>query len=136
MATFSKYYKKEITDAVATEGTANKLKLALFTTAHPYANASTQEHYADISANECTGAGYTAGGKLLTSVASTNAGDKARLTADNVVWNAITVSARYAVLYNTDTGHIRAQYDFGSEKSVTAGTLTLAWSAFGVFEIL
>jgi hypothetical protein len=136
MATFSKYYKKEITDALVTEGTANKLKLALFTTTHPYANAATQEHYADIIANECSGAGYTEGGKLLTSVACVNIGNNARLTADNVSWTTVTVSAMYAVLYNTDTGHIRAQYSLGVERNVTAGTLLLTWHASGVLEVL
>ena len=136
MATIPKYYKKEITDGLATEGTANKLKLALFTTAHPYANAVTQEHYADIVYNECSGTGYTAGGKLLTSVTSLNVGNVARLTADSVIWTSVTVTARYAVLYNTDTGHIRAQYDLGSERTVVSGTLTIAWNASGVLEVL
>jgi hypothetical protein len=136
MGYISKYQKKEFTDAIAAEGTANKLKIALFTSSHPYASAPSQQKYSDIIANECSGAGYNAGGILLTGVTSALTGDNAKLTANNVVYTPITTIARYAVVYNTDTSLIRGQYDLGGDKNVSGGTLTVTWNAGGLLTLL
>lgn len=132
MAVIPKYYKKEITDDLQVEGSAGKLKVALFNTNHPYGSAASQETYAGIIANECSGAGYSAGGVLLTGTDSSYSGDNTKFTADPTIFSNVTVSAMYAVVYNTDTGLIRGQYSLGVIRNVTAGTLTLTWNAQGL----
>jgi hypothetical protein len=131
MATISKYYKKTFTDALAALSPA--LKCCLMKNTHTISASS--EHYADISANECTGAGYTAGGTALTTPASSLVANNAKFTAANTVWAAVTVTARYAVVYDPTTGHIISQHDLGGDKVVTGGTLTLAWNASGILTV-
>ena len=55
--------------------------------------------WADVSANEISGAGYPAGGVTLTGVTLNSNALIAQLDADDVVWASATFSARYAVLY-------------------------------------
>jgi hypothetical protein len=133
MATISKYYKKTITDALQVLTPA--LKCALMLNTHPYASAASQEHYADISANECTGVGYTAGGVALTVPSSTQVGDNAKFTAAATAFSGITLIARYAVVYDLTTGHIVSQHDLGGDKNVSGGTLTLTWNASGILTV-
>jgi hypothetical protein len=129
MATISKYYKKTITDALA----AATLRVCLMKNTHTI--SASNQYYADISANECTGAGYTAGGVLLTVPASSQVGDNAKFTGANTVFSAVTLTARYAVVYNSATGAIVSQHDLGGDKAVTGGTLTLAWNVNGILTV-
>jgi hypothetical protein len=135
MATISKYYKKEVTDAIKAEFTSGDLYVALFKNTLDYANIAGVQHYAEILADECAGAGYTAGGIALTNVMSANVGNIARLTADSAIFAAVTVTPMYAVIYNTNTDCIRAVYNLNADIPVTAGTLTLTWSASGVISV-
>jgi hypothetical protein len=129
MAIISKYYKLGLTDAMA----ILSLKCALMKNTHTM--SASNENYADISANECTGAGYTAGGVALGTLTSTQVGNNAKFTAANAVFSGVTVTARYAVVYATVTGHIISQHDLGGDKAATGGTITLTWSASGILTI-
>ena len=133
MATISKYYKKTLTDALA--ALSPTLKVCLMLNTHPYANAASQEHYSDISINECSGAGYTAGGIALTTPASSQVGNNAKFTAASAVFAGVTLTARYAAVYDPTTGHIVSQHDLGGDKACTGGTLTLTWNASGILTI-
>ena len=129
MATISKYYKKDVTDAIAAKTLKCVLLLNTFTLGAGHAN------YAAISAWEVVGAGYTAGGKALTTLASTQVGDNAKFSADNVQWTGLTVTARYAAIYDTVSGRVISEHDLGGDKAVSGGTLTLTWNASGILTV-
>ena len=92
--------------------------------------------WADVSANEISGTGYTANGALLAnqSVTQDDANDKAVFDGDNVSWTTATFTARFAELYDDTLAgdDLIGSIDFGSDKSVTAGTFTIEWSTDGI----
>lgn len=55
--------------------------------------------WADVSANEITGTGYTAGGATLANVSLANTGLLTQVLADDTLWPSATLTARYAVVY-------------------------------------
>jgi hypothetical protein len=126
MATTSKYYKKTITDLLATK----TLYCCLLKNTHTL--GAGDHYYADVSADECSGVGYTAGGALMTAFVSSQVGDNAKFTAANIAWHIATFTARYAVVYDYTTGVIVSQHDLGGDKPVAGGTLTLLWNASGI----
>jgi acyl-CoA reductase-like NAD-dependent aldehyde dehydrogenase len=128
----TKFYKKEITDALAAE----TLKVALFTSSYT-PSANTDELYSGLTGEVSdSGTGYTTGGATLASKASayietTNAA----LDAADASWSAATFTARYAVVYNTADSKIRAVYDFGVDKVATGATFTLQFHADGLLKV-
>lgn len=102
----------------------------------------THDYWNDVSADEVSGTGYTAGGeslttKTLTYDASTNV---IKLDADDVSWADSTITARYAVLYDNTPAAASAKplmgyVDFGQDESSSSGTFTVSWSADGIFTI-
>lgn len=118
----------------------DSIRVALFPEAYT-ANRDTHQFWSNISASQCTGAGYTAGGKLLTgaSLAKLDASDSVRFLGDDVSWIESTITARYAVLYQ-DTGDpatsvLIAAIDFGSSKSSVNGTFTVEWNDNGILTL-
>ena len=104
-------------------------------------NADTQEFIDDVSANEVSGTGYTAGGATLANKAVTqdNTDDEGVFDADDVSWAASSITARYAVIYK-DTGTpatspIIAIIDFGEDKVSTSGAFTINWDAEGILNL-
>jgi len=100
----------------------------------------TDEFFDDIS-NEVVGAGYTADGAALTTLAVNvdTAADEVQLDSDNVQWTAATITARRAVIYK-DTGTpatspLIGWVDFGEDETVTAGTFSITVDADGWFKI-
>lgn len=90
----------------------------------------------DIEANEASGTGYTAAGQALTTVTFTqdNTNDRAIWDADNPQWTGTTITFRIAVIYKSNGGASSADElvcynDFGSDQSVTAGTLDVTFDA-------
>jgi hypothetical protein len=79
--------------------------------------------------NEVTGPGYVAGGKALTASVSTGGdGTTAILDFVDVAWPGATFTARYALVYDDDSASKEGfVIDFGSDQSVSAGTLTIEW---------
>jgi hypothetical protein len=103
---------------------SDTLKVALFTSSiDPETNRDIYEKYADISANEVVGTGYTAGGITLTNVSvSLDATNHViKLTADDPAWESSTLTARYAVIYDASTADklLIAFSDFGEDKSTS-----------------
>lgn len=117
------------------------IKVALLSSAHT-PNQDTHDYWDDVSANEVSGTGYTAGGATLASKTSTYDGANNVLVLDaaDVVWSASTITARYAVIYN-DSGATAAQkaligyVDFGSDQSSTNGNFTITWDATGIVRV-
>lgn len=99
--------------AYLAEGT---LKMALYT-----ANANlTADTLVYTTANEVVGAGYTAGGKVLTGVTITKSGTTAYLDFADVTWDPASFTARGALIYNTNLGDLAvAVLDFGADKTAT-----------------
>src|SRR5690242_11712827 len=79
------------------------IKVAILTSAYT-PNQDTDDFWNDVSANEASATGYTAGGAALAnkSVTYDTATNQVRLDADDVTWTS-AVTGRYLVVYK-DTG--------------------------------
>lgn len=105
-------------------------------------NQDSHDYWDDVSSNEVTGTGYTAGGATLAGKTATydSASNVIVLDANDVVWASSTITARYAVVYD-DSGATNAQkaligyVDFGSDQSSTNGNFTVTWDATGIIRI-
>lgn len=98
--------------------------------------------YKSSVTNEVTGTGYTAGGATLTSptFTYTAATNVFMLDAADTSWASSTITARYAVIYDstpaTDaTRPLLGYVDFGADVVSTAGTFTITWDAAGIFTV-
>ena len=108
-------------------GTPYTYNIALYTGNAILNNATT----AYTTANEITGAGYTAGGKPLTitqvPVGNTDS-NTAYISFAPIVWTSASFTTRCALIYNRSTGASVAVLDFGSDKTNTAaGTFTITF---------
>lgn len=120
---------------------SDTIKVALVTSSYS-PSQDNHDYWDDVVANEASGTGYTAGGatlanKTVTYDAGTN---KTTFDADDVSWAASTITARYAVLYDSTPGTnatrpLVAYVDFGSDQSSSSGTFTVSWSASGIFTV-
>ena len=112
------------------------IKACLLTSA--YAPTATHTQYSDISGSEvANGNGYATGGKALTGVTWTRTGGTSKLDADDVVWPAATLTARYAVLYDDTAPNkdLILLIDFLADKSPSNGDLSLIFNAAGIFTL-
>lgn len=117
--------------------TSDTLKVMLCTSGYT-PSQDTHQFKSDIT-SEVAGTGYTAGGNTLTTVALayTGATNTLKLSADNVTWSSSTITARYAVIYDstpaTDaTRPLIGYVDFGADVSSSNGPFTITWNAAGV----
>jgi len=116
-------------------------KIAIVTSAYSPATG-TDDFWDDVSANEVSGTGYTAGGNAIASPAVTLAGGTITFdAADPSTWSqdgAGFSNGRRAIVY-ADTGTpgtsrlIAYSDDFGSNQGNVSGDLTLTISATGIF---
>lgn len=129
MGTISKQYKKAVGDAMI----AATLKVALFKASTFVYNPDTQVVYTDIIAFECSGSGYTAGGKPIVLSGAYN-GTEYTVDATDLVWgpNATIADIGFAVLYSP-AGIVDVK-TVSPTASVTTGTLTLQWNPSGVLK--
>lgn len=107
-----------------------------------YVPSQDTHRYKSSVTNEVVGTGYTATGATLTSVAVTyTAGTNVLMfDAADTSWAASTITARYAVIYDstpaTDaTRPLIGYVDFGADVSSTAAAFTITWDAAGIFTI-
>lgn len=86
--------------------------------------------FSQISGNEVSGAGYTAGGEALTGVNLDMFGDQGiKITAAALTWAGLSATFRYAVLYNSSKGNNLVGYiDFGEDQVYTAADFTMSFS--------
>lgn len=113
------------------------IKVMLLTSSYT-PNIDTHLFIDDVSANQITGTGYTAGGATITNptVTQDNTDNEGVFDGDDVTWSDSTLTARYAVIYK-DTGTpstspVIAYIDFGSDKSSAGGEFTVSWDAEGI----
>lgn len=82
------------------DGTATMQDMGLYTERPKYVPDSSFSVFADVSATEISGTGYTAGGQALANPTVSAAGV---FDADDVIWTNSTITALYAVIYRTGT---------------------------------
>jgi hypothetical protein len=77
--------------------------------------------YSETTANEITGTGYTAGGRILTVIppASDDQTQTAYVSFANVTWNPASFTTRGALIYNSTTNAAVCVLNFGSDKTAT-----------------
>ena len=111
---------------------SDSFKLALVADAHtPDFNA--HDFYADLT-NEVSGTGYTAGGAVTTGETIAVAGGFVTIDFTDVAWTTATFSGVRAGIWYDDTlasDPLICSNNFGSDFSVTAGTLTVVVHANG-----
>lgn len=109
-------FKKELYEGVH-DLLNDDLYIALYT-ANADLNAATTVY---STANEITGTGYTAGGKLLTGVTVNSDGYTAYVSFANPSWDPAAFTTRCALIYNSTQGDKSiAVLDFGSDKTCTS----------------
>ena len=113
---------------------ADVIKVALMDNVHAFSGADNV--WADVSANEVTGAEYTAGGKTLGGKVVTQ-GAVTNFDATDVVWLDATISAYHAVLYDDTLAgdDLIASIDFGGIQAITDGNFTIVWDVLGIIKL-
>jgi hypothetical protein len=116
---------------------ADTLKVMLLTSS--YTPDKTHNVLADVSTNEVTGSGYTAGGATLANVSVTedDVNDRVTFDADDVTWTSATITARYAVIYDDTLASdpLLFCFDFVSDQSSSGADFTIQWNADGIFRV-
>jgi len=111
-------------------------KIALYTAAANL-GADTSQY---TSVEECTGAGYVAGGVTLTRLGVATGGTTGFASFSNAAFAGVTLTARGALIYNTTpsangasgsplTNPAVCVLDFGEDKAVVADTFTVVFPA-------
>lgn len=98
---------------------------------------STDEKWSDISGDEASGTGYTAGGAAVSSISWTRSSNVITLDFADVSWASSSITARYGALYDdthTDDPLI-ACFDLGSELTSSNGTFAIQFNASGIFTV-
>jgi hypothetical protein len=130
-----KWYPASGGGLLGTLWTGNPLKVALLKSTY-VPDYDLHKVWADISANEITGTGYTAGGQLLAtkSVSYDPAGDRNNLVAADSSWGpGATFQAAFAVIYDSSGAMpIWSLVDFQGVKDVTDGIFTIDWATVGL----
>jgi hypothetical protein len=105
---------------------ANVYKLAVYTSSAALSKASTVYS----SAGEVVGAGYTAGGQVLTGLTQVLDGDVAIMDFADPSWPNATLTGRGATIYDSTNGNkVKAVLDFGADITSTNGTFIVALPA-------
>jgi hypothetical protein len=107
-----------------------------------YTPSDSHRYYSDISANEVTGTGYTAGGLALSAPTVSYASDTLTVGASAVIqWTSSTISnAWYAAVVDVTPGSastnpLVSYVAFGQAESDTGGTFQITWGANGIAQI-
>jgi len=107
------------------------IKVALFE--DDYDEDLTAEFFDDVAGTECSGTGYTAGGKEIENPAFSGT-TTVLFDADDVEWTEATITdARLGIIYkdteDPETSPLIGYIDFDADKSITAGTFKIQWNA-------
>jgi len=119
---------------------SDTIKVALLTSSYT-PDQDTHDYFNDVSTYEVTGTGYTQGGITLASKTATydSGTNVIVLDAADVTWSSSTITARYAVVYDStgtsSTSALIGYVDFGSDQSSTNGNFTITWDSTGIVRI-
>lgn len=138
MAVTAKMYSnatKNLTSGASIDLDGDTLKVMLCTSSYT-PNQNTHDFKDDVT-NEVTGTGYTAGGATLGSVTVATSGTVTTLDAADTSWTTSTITARYAVIYDSTpasdaTRPLIAYVDFGADVVSSGGTFQITWDATGI----
>jgi hypothetical protein len=113
------------------------IRVALLDNSHAF--TATDNVWADVSANEIAGTGYTANGEVLAG-GSVTQGATTKFDGTDLAWTTATFTAYHAVLYDDTIAaptvdDLICSFDFGGAKTVTAGTFTIQWHANGIITL-
>jgi len=141
MAVTAKMYGNALLKALNKEvdWDTDTIKVMLCTSSY-VPNQDTHVYKSDVT-NEVTGTGYIAGGATLASktIGYTGATNVIKLDGDDVVWAASTITARYAVIYDSTgvdaTSVLLGYVDFGADQTSSAGNFTITWDSAGIFTV-
>ncbi len=111
-----------------TNTTGDVFKLALFraqaSIVGTFGAATT--NYSDMGADEASGTNYVAGGSALTNVTPTSSGTTAFTDFADEVFTNVTLTTSGCLIYNdTKSDKAVAVFNFGGDKTATAGDLTI-----------
>lgn len=129
---------------VTFDSAGDTIKVAVMTASYvaDTGDASTQEHWDDISTNQVpTGTGYTGPISLSTMTTTMSAGVVTFDAADVVIPLDASgfTTGRYIAFYKVGAGDatspLIAWGDLGATKSITGGSLTFQWNANGIFTL-
>lgn len=119
-------------------GDTNKVALA---TSSYTPNQDTHDFFNDIT-NEVTGTGYSAGGATLANDVFTYTGgtNTWMYDGDDTTWTTSTITARYAILYDTTPGTsatdpLISYLDMGADFTSSGGTFQITWNASGIWTL-
>ena len=115
------------------------INVALLAAAHT-PNQNTHDNFEDVSGNQVSGTGYTAGGAEITTKSLSTTGRVTTFDGDDVEWTSSTITAQYAVIYDATPAlpadqKLIALIDFGEELSSSDGTFKITWHTDGIFAI-
>jgi len=119
---------------------SDTIKVALLTSSYT-PDQDAHDYFNDVSTYEVSGTGYTAGGATLASKTATydSSTNVIVLDAADVTWSSSTITARYAVVYDStgtaSTSALIGYVDFGSDQSSTNGNFTITWDSTGIVRI-
>lgn len=128
--------EKMFNNTAALDLEAETNKVAMITnSATP--NFDTHDFFNDLSANEVSGTGYSAGGVALTSTEITVSSGTLVYDAADTSWTSSSISsARAAVLYcDAVADELVCLVNFGADYATTNGTFQITWNASGIFTI-
>ena len=104
----------------------DSIKLALYSSSASLSDGTTVY----TTSNEVVGTGYSAGGVVLTGIDVTTDSSVAVVSITDAVVTASTITARGALIYNASKSNKAiAVFDFGADKSSTAGDFTIQFPA-------
>lgn len=112
---------------------------AMFLTSAYTPNFDSHDFVDDVSGNESSGTGYSAGGPTLANktVTQDNTNDRAVFDADDIALPTTTIAnCRYLALYkdtgNPATSPLIALVDLLATKSTSTDTFKVEWDASGI----
>lgn len=142
MAVTAAWYGKAFLSLLNKEADIDSDVLKVMLCTSSYTPDQDTHQYKSSVTDEVTGTGYSAGGATLANVTVTYTGatNVIKIDADDTSWATSTITARYAVIYDstpsTDaTRPLLGYQNFGSDVISTAGTFLITWNASGLFTI-
>lgn len=118
MAISSQFYPSAFAAMFNNDNNAgDTYKLMLLANAYTYSDAHTV--VADVSAEQISGTGYTAGGETITvSAALSDDDSKTEFDLGAVLFSSATFTFQKAVVYNSTSDALLLYLDFGAEQDV------------------
>jgi hypothetical protein len=119
---------------------SDTIKVALLSSAYT-PNQGAHANFSDVNANEVSGTGYTAGGATLANKTRTldTTNKVVVLDADDVTWANSTITARYAVVYDStgtaSTSPLIGYIDLVSDQASNNGNFVIQWDATGIVRL-